>query len=169
MYKRQVKEPIVYYVDGAAPEPVRQALIDGANWWAEAFEEAGFLDAFRVEVLPPDVDPLDMRYNAINWVNRATRGWSYGPSITDPRTGEILKGSVMLGSLRVRQDILIFQALMGAGLSNTGGPDDPIEAALARIRQLSAHEVGHTLGLAHNFAGSSQGRFSVMDLSLIHI
>ena len=158
-----VKQPIVYYVDGAAPEPVRQALIDGVGWWAEAFEEAGFVDAFRVEVLPPDIDPLDMRYNVVNWVNRATRGWSYGPSIVDPRTGEILKGSVMLGSLRVRQDILIFQALMGAGLTDSGAPDDPVAVALARIRQLGAHEVGHTLGLAHNFAASSQDRYSVMD------
>ncbi|WFL76999.1 zinc-dependent metalloprotease [Altererythrobacter arenosus] len=158
-----VKEPIVYYVDGAAPEPVRQALIDGVGWWAEAFEDAGFIDAFRVDVLPPEIDPLDIRYNVVNWVNRATRGWSYGPSIVDPRTGEILKGSVMLGSLRVRQDILIFQALMGAGLTDSGLPDDPVAVALARIRQLGAHEVGHTLGLAHNFAASSQGRYSVMD------
>lgn len=158
-----VKEPIVYYVDGAAPEPVRQALIDGVGWWAEAFDEAGFVDAFRVEVLPANVDPFDMRYNVVNWVNRATRGWSYGPSIVDPRTGEILKGSVMLGSLRVRQDILIFQALMGAGLTDTGDPNDPVPVALARIRQLGAHEVGHTLGLAHNFAASTQGRYSVMD------
>lgn len=158
-----VKEPIVYYIDGAAPEPVRQALIDGVGWWAEAFDEAGFVDAFRVDVLPADIDPLDIRYNVVNWVNRATRGWSYGPSIIDPRTGEILKGSVMLGSLRVRQDILIFQALVGAGLTDTGNPDDPVPAALARIRQLGAHEVGHTLGLAHNFAASSQGRYSVMD------
>ncbi len=158
-----VKEPIVFYVDRAAPEPVRQALVDGVGWWAEAFEEAGFIDAFRVDVLPEDIDPLDMRYNVVNWVNRATRGWSYGPSIVDPRTGEILKGSVMLGSLRVRQDILIFQALMGAGLTDTGDPNDPVPIALARIRQLGAHEVGHTLGLAHNFAASTQDRFSVMD------
>ena len=158
-----VKEPIVYYVDGAAPEPVRQALIDGVGWWAEAFDAAGFVDAFRVDVLPADIDPLDMRYNVVNWVNRATRGWSYGPSIIDPRTGEVLKGSVMLGSLRVRQDILIFQALVGSDLTDTGDPNDPVPAALARIRQLGAHEVGHTLGLAHNFAASSQGRYSVMD------
>jgi hypothetical protein len=158
-----VKEPIVYYIDGAAPEPVRQALVDGVGWWAAAFEEAGFQDAFRVAVLPAGVDPLDIRYNVVNWVNRATRGWSYGSSIFDPRTGEILKGSVMLGSLRVRQDILIFQALVGAGLTDTGDPNDPVPIALARIRQLGAHEVGHTLGFQHNFAASSQGRFSVMD------
>ncbi|MBX7526739.1 zinc-dependent metalloprotease [Qipengyuania vesicularis] len=158
-----VKEPIIFYVDGAAPEPVRQALIDGVGWWAEAFDEAGFVDAFQVEVLPEEVDPFDIRYNVVNWVNRATRGWSYASSIVDPRTGEMVKSSVMLGSLRVRQDILIFQALMGAGLTNTGDPNDPVPVALARIRQLGAHEVGHALGLAHNFAASSQGRYSVMD------
>ncbi len=158
-----VKEPIVYYIDGAAPEPVRQALVDGVSWWAEAFAEAGYQDAFRVAILPADADPLDIRYNVVNWINRATRGWSYGSSIVDPRTGEILKGSVMLGSLRVRQDILIFQALVGAGLTNTGNPNDPVPIALARIRQLGAHEVGHTLGFQHNFAASTQGRHSVMD------
>jgi hypothetical protein len=158
-----VKEPIIYYVDGAAPEPVRQALIDGVGWWAQAFDEAGYQDAFRVTVLPANADPLDIRYNVVNWVNRATRGWSYGSSIVDPRTGEIIKGSVMLGSLRVRQDILIFQALVGAGLTDTGDPNDPVPIALARIRQLGAHEVGHTLGFEHNFAASTQGRYSVMD------
>ncbi len=161
--RSKVKEPIVYYVDGAAPEPVRQALVDGVRWWAQAFDEAGYEDAFRVEVLPAGADPLDIRYNVVNWVNRATRGWSYGSSIYDPRTGEIIKGSVMLGSLRVRQDILIFQALVGAGLTDTGDPNDPVPIALARIWQLGAHEVGHTLGFEHNFAASTQGRYSVMD------
>ena len=158
-----VKEPITFYIDGAAPEPVRQALADGVGWWTEAFEAAGLQDAFRVEILPEGTDPLDVRYNVVNWVNRATRGWSYGGMMYDPRTGEVIKGSVMLGSLRVRQDILIFQALVGSGLTDTGDPNDPLPAALARIRQLGAHEVGHALGFAHNFAGSSQGRYSVMD------
>ena len=120
-------------------------------------------DAFRAEILPEGADPLDIRYNVVNWVNRATRGWSYGQPIADPRTGEIIKGQVLLGSLRVRQDLIIYQALVGAGLTGTGDPNDPITAALARIRQLGAHEVGHALGLAHNFAASTQGRYSVMD------
>lgn len=158
-----VKEPIVFYIDSAAPEPVRQALADGVGWWAEAFDAAGLIDAFRVEILPEGADPLDVRYNAVNWVNRATRGWSYGWMAIDPRSGEVIKGSVMLGSLRVRQDIMIFQALMGAGLTDSGAPDDPVAVALARIRQLGAHEVGHALGFEHNFAGSSLGRHSVMD------
>ncbi|HEV8407651.1 MAG TPA: zinc-dependent metalloprotease [Sphingomicrobium sp.] len=158
-----VKKPIVFYIDRSAPEPVRTALVQGVSWWSEAFEAAGFENAFKVEVLPEGTDPLDVRYNVVNWVDRATRGWSYGQPIADPRTGEIIKGSVLLGSLRTRQDLIIFQALVGAGLTGTGDPNDPIAAALARIRQLGAHEVGHALGLAHNFAASTQGRYSVMD------
>jgi hypothetical protein len=161
--RSRVKKPIVYYVDSAAPPAIRKALLDGVSWWAQAFEHAGYIDAFRVEELPAGIDPLDMRYNVVNWVNRATRGWAYGASIIDPRTGEILKGSVMLDSLRAQQDVLIFQALVGAGLSDSGDPSDPVAAALARIRQLGAHEVGHTLGFQHNFAASTQGRYSVMD------
>jgi hypothetical protein len=158
-----VKKPITFYIDRSAPEPVRTALEQGVNWWTQAFDEAGFENAFKVDVLPKDADPLDVRYNVVNWVDRATRGWSYGQPIADPRTGEIIKGSVLLGSLRTRQDLIIFQALVGAGLTGTGDPNDPITAALARIRQLGAHEVGHALGLAHNFAASTQGRYSVMD------
>lgn len=158
-----VKKPIVFYIDPAAPEPIRTALVEGVAWWREAFDAAGLVDAFRAEVLPAGADPLDIRYNVVNWVNRATRGWSYGQPITDPRTGEIIKGQVLLGSLRVRQDILVYQALVGAGLTGTGDPNDPVTAALARIRQLGAHEVGHALGFAHNFAASIGGRQSVMD------
>ena len=161
--RSRVRNPIIFYIDRAAPEPIRTALCEGVAWWREAFDAAGLIDAFRVEILPEGVDPLDIRYNVVNWVNRATRGWSYGQVIDDPRTGEIIKGQVLLGSLRVRQDMMIFQALVGAGLTGTGDPNDPITAALARIRQLAAHEVGHALGLAHNFAGSIQGRYSVMD------
>ncbi|HEX5789192.1 MAG TPA: zinc-dependent metalloprotease [Woeseiaceae bacterium] len=157
-----VVEPIVYYVDRGAPEPVRAALIDGASWWNQAFEAAGFRNAFEVRVLPPDADPMDVRYNVIQWVHRSTRGWSYGSSIVDPRTGEIMKGHVTLGSLRVRQDYMIAEGL----LAPYAGPDVPgamLEMSLARIRQLSAHEVGHTLGFEHNFAASTQDRASVMD------
>jgi hypothetical protein len=158
-----VRKPIVFYIDRGAPEPIRSALREGVSWWNAAFDGAGFVDAFRVEILPEGADPLDVRYNVVNWVNRATRGWSYGSPINDPRTGEIIKGSVLLGSLRARQDMLIFQALVGAGLTGTGDPNDPITATLARIRQLGAHEVGHAIGLQHNFAASTQGRYSVMD------
>lgn len=180
-------KPIVYYVDNGAPEPIRSALVEGASWWAQAFEAAGFKNAFRVEVLPADADPMDIRYNMINWVHRSTRGWSYGSQVNDPRTGEIIKGNVTLGSLRIRQDVLL-----GTGMipPNTATPEQGFEhlceaadspdvdyltaatadpatdaaaMALARIRQLSAHEVGHTLGFAHNFAASSYNRGSVMD------
>lgn len=158
-----VKKPIIFYIDRAAPEPIRTALAEGVGWWRQAFEAAGYVDAFRVEILPEDADPLDVRYNVVNWVNRATRGWSYGQVIADPRTGEIVKGSVLLGSLRVRQDMLIFEGLVGADKVNGGGPNDPVQVALARIRQLGAHEVGHALGFEHNFAASTQDRASVMD------
>lgn len=156
-------EPIVYHLDPGTPEPVRSALLEGARWWNQAFEAAGYEDAFRVEMLPEDADPMDARYNVIQWVHRSTRGWSYGSSIIDPRTGEIIKGHVTLGSLRVRQDLLIARALTSP--FSEEGPGDSLtsELALARIRQLSAHEVGHTLGLAHNFAASVEDRASVMD------
>ncbi len=159
-----VVKPIVFYVDRAAPEPVRSALVEGARWWSEAFAAAGFVDAFRVEVLPEGVSPLDTRYNVINWVHRQTRGWSYGMGVVDPRTGEIVKGAVLLGSLRVRQDRMIFEGLAGVGRTGAGGPDDPIQVSLARLRQLAVHETGHALGLEHNFAGSTyDDRASVMD------
>jgi hypothetical protein len=156
-------EPIIYYLDPGTPEPIRSALLDGARWWNQAFEAIGYKDAFQVKMLPKDADPLDLRYNVIQWVHRSTRGWSYGGSISDPRTGEIIKGHVSLGSLRIRQDFLIAQALQAPYATNT--PDDKfaLEMALARIRQLSAHEVGHTIGFAHNFAASTNNRASVMD------
>lgn len=161
-------EPIVYYLDPGTPEPVRSALLDGARWWNQAFEAAGYRDAFRVEMLPADADPMDVRYNVIQWVHRATRGWSYGASVVDPRTGEILKGHVTLGSRRVRQDYLLAEGMLapytGDDARGFAPADDPmLQMALARIRQLSAHEVGHTLGLAHNFAASTTERASVMD------
>jgi len=157
------EEPIVYYLDRGTPEPIRSALLDGAGWWNQAFESAGYKDAFRVEMLPEGADPLDIRYNMIQWVHRSTRGWSYGSSIDDPRTGEIIKGHVSLGSLRVRQDFLIAEGLVADYAE--GKETDPamLEMALARIRQLSAHEVGHTLGLMHNYIASAEGRASVMD------
>lgn len=186
-------KPIVYYVDNGVPEPIRSALVEGASWWNQAFEAAGYRNAFQVKVLPADADPMDVRYNMINWVHRSTRGWSYGASVSDPRTGEIIKGNVSLGSLRIRQDVMLGTGMISPLTASTGGgndaeglqaacaaafaPDadyltiassgdpasDSTAMALARIRQLSAHEVGHTLGFSHNFAASSYNRGSVMD------
>lgn len=156
-------EPIVYYLDRGTPEPVRSALLDGARWWNEAFEAIGFRDAFRVEMLPEGADPMDVRYNVIQWVHRSTRGWSYGSSVWDPRTGEIIKGHVSLGSLRVRQDYLLATGLLSPFVRGDEAAPELTEMALARLRQLAAHEVGHTLGLAHNFLASTSGRASVMD------
>ena len=178
-------EPIVYYVDPGTPEPVRSALVEGARWWAEAFEAAGFVNAYQVEVLPEGVDPQDIRYNMIHWTHRRTRGYSYGNTVTDPRTGEIVRGVVNLGSLRLRQDYLLAQGMTapfpGGGVSPDGddacmaaapvfeylaqaaNSADAVEMALDRVRQLSAHEVGHTLGFPHNYLASTYGRESVMD------
>ena len=156
-------KPIVYYVDRGAPEPVRSALLEGARWWNQAFEAIGYKDAFRVELMPPEVDPMDVRYNVIQWVHRSTRGWSYGNSLADPRTGEIIQGRVSLGSLRDRQDFMIAEGLLAPyDKTNTASPK-LLEMVLARLRQLAAHEVGHTLGLQHNYAASPVNRSSVMD------
>ncbi|MEM8509870.1 MAG: zinc-dependent metalloprotease [Bacteroidota bacterium] len=157
-------EPLVYYLDNGTPEPVRSALLEGGQWWNQAFEAIGYKDAFQVKILPDDADPLDVRYNVIQWVHRSTRGWSYGSSVRDPRTGEIIKGHVSLGSLRIRQDFMIAQALMNRPFADRDDNYEPMLAmALARIRQLSAHEIGHTLGFAHNFAASTNNDASVMD------
>ena len=156
-------EPIVYYLDRGTPEPVRSALLEGARWWNQAFEAAGYRNAFEVRMMPEGADNLDVRYNVIQWVHRSTRGWSYGNSVTDPRTGEIIKGHVSLGSLRVRQDYLLAEGLLSPYLDGDEEPPELAQMALARIRQLSAHEVGHTLGLGHNYYASSKGRISVMD------
>lgn len=155
-------EPIIYYLDPGVPEPVKSALLDGAGWWNSAFEAIGFKDAFQVKMLPGDADPMDVRYNVIQWVHRSTRGWSYGAGVADPRTGEIIKGHVTLGSLRVRQDYLIAQGML-APFADSEDDQVLMDLALARIRQLAAHEVGHTIGLLHNFAASNYGRESVMD------
>ena len=156
-------KPIVYYLDPGTPEPIRSALLEGARWWNQAFEAAGYRNAFQVELLPEGAHPLDIRYNVINWVHRSTRGWSYGASVDDPRTGEIIKGVVTLGSLRVRQDYLIAEGLLSPYRTGNETPPELSAWALARMRQLSAHEVGHTLGLGHNYYDSRAGRISVMD------
>lgn len=156
-------KPIQYWVDSGAPEDIKQALLDGARWWDVAFQAAGFTNAFKVDILPDGADPMDIRYNMINWVHRSTRGWSSGSSITDPRTGEIIKATVTLGSLRDRQDYMIFEGLLSPYTTGGEKPSVLHEAALKRIRQLAAHEVGHTLGLSHNYYDSSKGWISVMD------
>lgn len=161
--KSEVIEPIVYYIDRGAPEPIRSAMFEGARWWAEAFEKAGFTNGFQVKLMPEGADPMDVRYNVVQWVHRSTRGWSYGSSVRDPRTGEIIKGHVTLGSLRLRQDYLIAEGVLAPYEEGKPVSSDMQEIALARLRQLVAHEIGHTLGLSHNFAASMNNRASVMD------
>lgn len=164
--RSEAVEPIVYYVDSGTPEPIKSALIEGASWWNQAYEAAGFIDAFQVKELPPGADGQDVRYNMIHWTHRRTRGYSYGGSVMDPRTGEIIKGNVNLGSLRLRQDYLHGQGLIPGFdyLESVAGDNSAsVNMALDRVRQLSAHEVGHTLGYPHNYLSSSYGRESVMD------
>jgi len=157
-------KPIVYYLDNGTPEPVRSALLEGGLWWNQAFESIGYKDAFQVKILPNDADPLDVRYNVIQWIHRSTRGWSYGTSVADPRTGEIIKGHVSLGSLRIRQDFMIALGLIEAPFAEGSNKEnEALQMAISRIKQLSAHEIGHTLGFAHNFAASANSRSSVMD------
>ena len=156
-------KPIIYYLDNGTPEPIRSALLEGGKWWNQAFEAAGYKNAFQLYILPDSADPMDIRYNMINWVHRSTRGWSYGASVVDPRTGEIIKGQVSLGSLRVRQDYLIFAALLSPYTTDKPVSEEMRKAAIHRLRQLSAHEIGHTLGLQHNYASSFNDRSSVMD------
>jgi len=155
--------PIVYYLDPAVPEPQRSALLEGTGWWNQAFTAAGYRNAFRVEIRPDTISPLDVRYNVINWVHRSTRGYSSGATVTDPRTGEIIKGLVTLGSLRYRQDYMIAEGLLLPYRTGDEVPADVREWAVARIRQLAAHEVGHTIGFQHNYYDSRAGRTSVMD------
>jgi hypothetical protein len=161
--KSEAIKPIVYYLDNGTPEPIRSALLEGAQWWNQAFEAAGYINAFQVKILPEDADPMDIRYNMINWVHRSTRGWSYGAAVVDPRTGEIIKGNVTLGSLRVRQDYLIATGLLAPFENGLPADNKMLAMALNRLKQLAAHEVGHTIGLMHNYAASVVDRSSVMD------
>ena len=161
--KSEPVKPIIYYLDNGTPEPIRSALMEGASWWNQAFEAAGFINAFQVKILPDSADPMDIRYNMINWVHRSTRGWSFGAAVNDPRTGEIIKGNVTLGSLRVRQDYLIAQGLLAPFEKGVPVDNKMLQMALKRLSQLAAHEVGHTLGLMHNYASSVSNRASVMD------
>ncbi|MGH7583087.1 MAG: zinc-dependent metalloprotease [Gemmatimonadales bacterium] len=156
-------KPIIYYIDPGTPEPMRSALLEGAGWWNQAFTAAGYRNAFQVKLLPPGASPLDIRYNIIDWVNRSTRGWSYGGGVIDPRTGEILKGVVTLGSLRVRQDWLIAEGLLQPYQNGTEQAPEIQAWVLQRLKQLAAHETGHSLGLDHNYYDSDSGRISVMD------
>lgn len=156
-------EPIVYYIDPGVPEPLLTAMLEGGRWWNQAFVSIGYKNAFQVKVLPEGAHPMDVRYNMIHWVHRATRGWSYGASVSDPRTGEIIKANVSLGSLRVRQDYLIVEGLLAPYKNRGDIPSAMKELALARLKQLVAHEIGHTLGLAHNYLASVKNRASVMD------
>jgi hypothetical protein len=153
-----IKNPLVYYIDRGIPEPIRTATKQGVSWWIDAFDRAGLKGAFKVEDLPDGVDPMDARYNVVQWENRNERGWSVGGAIGDPRTGELIKAMARLDSHRARTDYNLYAGLKGA---DAAAADTAF--VLARVRQVSAHEVGHTLGLSHNYIASTYERGSVMD------
>ena len=160
--KSEPVEPIVYYLDPGVPEPYRTAFKEGARWYNGLFEAAGFIDAFQIKDMPPDMDPMDARYHVIQWVHRTEAGSSIGPEFVDPRTGEIIKAAVRMDSYRSLVDYNIYAGVRPA--FGAQGPDVSAEAfTMARRRQHAAHEIGHTLGLAHNFIAASYGRASVMD------
>ncbi len=179
------KQPIIYYLDAAVPEPTRSAMKDGFLWWNKAFEAAGFKNALQIRDTPPDMDPMDVRYNQIYWVDRDERGYSTGGGLTDPRTGEILAARVRLESDRVRTVSRYWQTYeppVGGGRAGGGGGEDDFEQGfldaglppystpeteqqLVLLRQalLTAHETGHTLGFDHNWNSSMNDRASVME------
>lgn len=161
----EVRKPVVFYVDPAIPEPVRSAVVEGGNWWRAGFAAIGLPGAYRVEVLPDGADRHDPGLNVVWWVHRAGRGWSRGAGLTDPRTGEIVTGRVLLGSQRVEQLTALAEAL----LAPYGQPDQAArlraveEFTLSRMRHLAAHEIGHALGFMHNYASTLHAKPSVMD------
>jgi hypothetical protein len=153
-----IKNPIVYYVDRGIPEPLLRATLEGAKFWEQAFDQAGLKGGFRAELLPEGADPMDARYNVVQWENRNERGWSVGGALDDPRTGEIIKGMARLDSHRARTDYNLYAGLMGAAPAAAD-----THFVLARVRQVASHEIGHTLGLQHNYIASTYERASVMD------
>ncbi len=174
------KEPIVFYFDPAIPDPLRQAMKEGLLWWNAAFEQAGFRNAIEARDAPAEMDPMDIRYAYVLWIERDERGFSSGGTYRDPRTGEILGSKTRMDSHRIRTIASYFDAYSG-GLAADGrgitvadpslvspeGLDGmpPAQRDMVLLRQalLTAHELGHALGFGHNFASSLNDRASVME------
>ncbi|MGE0161035.1 MAG: zinc-dependent metalloprotease [Gemmatimonadales bacterium] len=194
------REPITYYIDRTVPEEYRPAMVQGVEAWNEAFEEAGFRNAIRAEMLPDSAEAEDIRYPTIRWNVSDPPGYSaIGPSVVDPRTGEILdadilmEGSMILGfrsawRFQVNPAAALEEMLAATpeeleGLARGGeistfgtelmsqgmlvrallqargdlGPSEPVpmEYVNDAVKWVTMHEVGHTLGLRHNFRASA--------------
>ena len=142
------EEPLVYWVENSTPEEIRPFVVKGIEAWNKAFEKAGFKNAIIAKIQPDDADwdAGDVRYNVVRWASTPDPRYSgYGPSVANPRTGEIIAADIVQEFNAIKRGYT-YRKLWGYTEEN-----DPLEQWIV---SLTMHEVGHTLGLRHNFKSS---------------